>query len=362
MATIKGFSFSFLMFCCINLQAMEFFGVIKDDTVQTIWDKIDREHVGVSNCVMNLHWHLRSAVGSLLSICKGRLMMTPERAKKEMNAIESYISSNDDVDKKDVLQKLIAQHWYVNYLIQALACNTFNELEYVTGETIDTVYNDVDEKISQRLARFKAYNMFFNKSQDWKLIDIIPQVISDIHFTVLYHSHGDVQPDSLKMSSDGKYLQATTTDKLNITQVWEMQTGKTVNELDINVEQWNRGMTYADHSHYEQAALGGYSCSPIERYRVCDKEDNYCAMVAHPYMSIDSEFFPKDVVHNSKAIILFKRPKEVSYLGQKAFDNSYTKIDELKALENSKIINDIQGFPKENLKRVIENRITELTK
>ena len=280
-----------------------------------------------------------------------------------MNKIESYIIAAD-TDKKSVLHKLVTQHWYVNYLMQALVCKKVEELDDITGLTIDKLYDDQlyvdsDENDAKRIASNVVYKLFFDNAIGKKLTAIMPTVLSNIHFTVLYGPHGNINPSSLSMSANGKYLRAT--DDNNNHSIWDMKTGEIINSLQIERIEWISGHKYEDYKHKDKAVLGGYSCLFEERYRVIDNDDNYCAMVTNPYMSIDSEFFPRDIAHNRKAIVLFKRPEVASYLCQKAFDNSYIRFADLVNLSDSKAFKAVEGFPQKNLERIIGNRIQQLT-
>ncbi len=354
---------SFLYIVMLNsfcLFAMKYEDVNKlnsDIYAADIRDIIDRDHLGINEDVC-----FRKLIGVCVSWYKNKLL-TYQKATDEMNKIESYITK--DMDKKSVLQKLVAQHWYVNYLMQALVYKKTEELDDITGLTIDKLYDDElhvdsDDNGAQRIASNGASKLFFGKDINKKLTAIMPTLLSDIHFTVLYGPHGNIEPSSLGMSANGKYLRAT--DDNNIHSIWDMKTGEIINSLQIESIEWVNGHNYVDYEHKNNALLGGYSCIFEERYRVSDKHDNYCAMVTNSYMPIDSEFFPIDVAHNRKAIVLFKRPEVASYLCQKAFDNSYIRVAELVNLSDSKAFKAIEGFPRKNLERIIGNRIGQLIK
>lgn len=344
-----------VMFNSFCLFAMKYDDVSKlnaDTCAADIRDRIDRDHLGVNEDAC-----FRRLSGSLFSWFRNKFL-TYKIATKEMNKIESYIPK--DADKKSVLQKLVAQHWYMNYLMQALVCQKVEELDDITGRTIDRLYSDELYGVSDENGAKKiASKLFFDNAIGKKLIDIMPTVLSNIHFTILYGPHGNINPSSLGMSANGKYLRATDDD--NIHSIWDMKTGEIINSLQIENIEWIRRHKYVDYEHKNNALLGGYSCMFEERYRVIDNDDNYCAMVTNSYMPIDSEFFPIDAAHNRKAIVLFKRPEVASYLCQKAFDNSYIRFAELVQLSGSKAFNAVEGFPQKNLERIISNRIQQLT-
>lgn len=350
MVTIKGFSLHIVMLSFFSLCGMEhadFDKIIDDRCVEDICNTIDRDHLGISENIC-----FKSIMRAGLSWYKNKFL-TYQKAIDEIDKIQNYIPVMND--EKHVLQKLVAQHWYVNYLMQALVYKKIYDFEDVTGSTIDRVC--ATENIAERIALSCAYKSFFCKPLRGKLTAMIPSVVSDIHFTVLYGPHGNLKPSSLAMSSDGIYLRAT--DCNNVDSVWNMETADLVDKSNLSEDtKWTCAYSYEDHYQYKNATFGMY-CTFTERYRVTDKNDNYCAMVSNSCMPIDSEFFPVEVARNPKAIILFKRPKNVSYLCQKAFDNSYLKKEELRKLRDSETIKGIKGFPQKNLEKLINNRIEQ---
>ncbi len=376
MEVIKSFSLCIVLLSSFTIFPMEheclaevgniaienpmFGSVVQDNILQKIWDKIDRDYVKVGDSVMNRYPYLRPLVGSALSLCRA-YCITPEQAKNVLWKIETDVALeiNDKKYGKSILNELAVGHWYVQYLMQVLADRAVCTLEGVTGLNIDALHHNTHEELVQEIAFSKARTTVFDKNLGQKLIDIVPQTISDIHFTVLYHPHGNVNPDSLQMSDDDKYLQAKADN--GVFAVWEMHTGEIIKASQIDVKQWNRVKTsYIDDNHQKRSLFGVYACESVERYRVVDTNDNYCAMMSDAYTSIDSEFLPKEAQNNPQAIIVFKRPQEVSYLCQKAFDNSYTSIKALQTLRDSAAMEAITGFPRKNLKRVIDNRIKAL--
>ncbi len=355
MAAIKSFFLCIVMLSFVSSYAMENTST-KEKFVNVhvinVWNKIDRDHVGVSDCVMNVQWHLRSLVGSCLSMYKG-YRITPQQAAKEWDKIQSYIPPY--IKKESVLEELVERHWYVNYVMQALADQKARELEDITGSNVINKLHDL-KKVDSVVFSY-ACNKFLNKS----LLGMMPENISDIHFIALEHPDGNVNPASLAMSADDKYLRATSNNGTYA--VWEMETATLVDRSNAeeNRAWWKKSDLYADYSHKKQNLFGGYSSVFMERYRVTSNGDQYCAMATNAYMSIDSEFLPVEIARNPKAILLFKKPEAISYFCQKAFDNSYTKSAELSHLRNSTVVKSIQGFPRQNLERVIDNRIKTLT-
>jgi hypothetical protein len=343
-----------LILSSLNLFAMEFVArqqLDVDTCIENVRDQIDENILGITKDSCG-----RSLQVMFLSWYKNR-WLTDTQAMQEMKRIESYIPSNmSDSHRRRVFYTLVTQHWYVDYLDKALMRDKINDLGSVTGLTIDTMNNNTDDSIAQERAHNLARSQFFNALMSKKLTDIMPRVLDDIHFTILYGDN-DIQPNSLVMSADSQYLRATDCTGTHMT--WELKTGDKVNPEKIDlVTQWVRGRMYCD--DYKNSLFGLYDHTFEEQYRVVDKNDNYCAMVTHPDMAINGEFFPKEAAHNRKAIILFKRPQEQSYLCQKAFDNSYMNSVNLVKLDMSKTLENIEGFAKNNLKGRIKNRIKEL--
>lgn len=350
MTIIKSF-----LLCITVLSSFNIFAMRRQLTnLEVVWNKIDKDYVGMSDCALNSQWHLRSFVGSCLSYGHS-FFMTPETAKKELNQILNNIPSSCDSNKEYIVNRLLERHWYVQYLVQCLADQKARELEDITGSNVINRFRN-EKKIDSIVFSY-ACNKFLNKS----LLVMMPENISDIHFIALEHPNGNVNPSSLAMSGDGKYLRATSDNGTHA--VWEMETATLVNGyIPENCISWKKSDIYADYSHKKQNIFGGYSAVFMERYRVISQCDQYCAMPTNAYMAIDPEFLPKEVAHNPRAIILFKKPEATSYFCQEAFDNSYTNSAELIHLLNSNVVQSMKGFPRKNLERVGKNRIEFLAK
>jgi hypothetical protein len=336
--------------------------VIEQLTVETcvenIRDIIDEKHLKIAKDVC-----LRSLQGACISWCRNQYL-TYKKATTEMQQIESYIPSNmQNNNRMRVLDTLVVKHWYVNYLIQALVRQKSNEFENVTGFTIDTLYCGAqscsvrDENIVEKSVSHEAWNVFFDNIEKKRLIDIMPRILDDIHFTVLY-GNSAIKSSSLMISSDSKYVRAT--DDTKSYMIWDTETGETVDSAQIASQNiaWVSGHMYADDR--KNSAFGVYGNTLEEGYRVINTTDTYCAITTHPDMVINGEFFSKAIARNRKAIILFKRPQMVSYLCQKAFNNSYLRSNELLQLSQSDTFKAIEGFPRKNLERFIENRRKKL--
>jgi hypothetical protein len=156
------------------------------------------------------------------------------------------------------------------------------------------------------------------------------------------------------MSTDGNYVRAT--DYNNAHLVWDMKEGKRIflsGEDRKNVA-WARG-----DKHINNPLLGAYSSLYEKGYSVSDDNKNYYATVHNPSVFICLRSLVE--IKDCKAIILSKRLQEkASCFCQRAFANSYKNREELIALRDSKSINAIEGFIKNNLNKLIENRIDQL--
>jgi hypothetical protein len=343
MIMLKRYSLYALMLNSFCLFAMEHAKIVilnVDTCAADIRDKIDRDHLGINKNIC-----FRRIVGSCVSCYKNKLL-TYQKAADEMNKIESYISS-EEVNKKLVLEKLAAHHWYVNYLMQALVCKKIDELEDVKGSTIDALYDFIDESDVEKMVYNEACKKLFLN---------VPHGLWNIHCTVLYGPNGDLQPSSLAMSTDGTYVRAT--DFNNAHLVWDMKEGKRIflsGEDRKNVT-WVHGDNNKNNS-----LLGVYSSDLYEkRYSVSDDNDKYYATVDQPGAFSFLKNSPVEI-KDCKAIILSTRSQEASFFCQQAFANSYKNREELIALRDSKSINAIEGFPKNNINKLIESRIDELT-
>jgi hypothetical protein len=304
--------------------------IVFDTHIKNIAAKIDRDHLKIGACEC---WHLKNLLGSCVSFVKGRFLMTYQQSEAEMNKIVSYIP--EDVNKKNFVKELVATHWYVYYLMHNLVLQKIEELEAVTGSTIDALYNDYrnEKDVIKRIVCDDAYKIFSNKLR--RFTDT--HNLNSIDCIVLYGPHGDLQPSSLAISSDGKYVGAI--DHNNTHLRWDMQTGKRIDPEDAEKKiEWIGANLQPKTIHLD---YDGY-------YDVTDKNERFYAVTTYEGMS-----------DRRKGIVLCKSPQIASDLYQRALENSKT-FGELYALESAKTIKSIEGFPQGNLNRGIENKRTSL--
>jgi len=343
---------SMLSFVSVSMFSMESYNFSTFQVINEIHNKIDEDHLGITKNT----WCKR-VVGSYRSLYKG-YYLTNEQVRDEMELIEGYIPGNN---KELVLEKLEKQHWYVNYLLQASLTSKIKEIENVKGSTVDILYNPTTQEGFKRMVHVRALQKYFDESRIKRsLFCGVPMgKLGDIHWILLYGHQKKIDPTSLCMSYDGKYLQSKDEDNSEKI-IWDMEQGIKTNfsgvESTFNDIQWRKS---------KYAGLG--------RFCVVDKTDNYFAEVythlvdtgengpiRHVWEIGQASNIPVRIEKNEPAVILFTRPKEMSYLCQEAYYNSKHDLQELAALHKSKSFEDIQGYPKNNLEQRIKERIKEL--
>ena len=342
MAIIKRYFLYGLMINSFCLFAMENNPRICVENLRNI---IDEKYLGIDRNT----W-FRGIIGSVLSFyCSSGL--TKQQVEDEMRTIESSIPLED---KELVLKKLAERHWYVNYLIQKLVSAKIEELQKVRGSTIDVLYNPTGENSLKNMVHEESLETFFYDSGIKNSVENIPMgQLGDIHYIVLYGHTRAIDPPSLIMSSDGKYLQST--DDNNNYIVWDMKQGVKVDPLDIE----SQSITWKS----------GYIPDHMKKYYVIiDKTRTYYATSSNSGVGIGENYPPRSLFYvgpsnipvkikrDKPAIILFKLPQKISYFCQEAFNNSVYSQAELTALCQSESINKIEGYPLNNLKRRIEKR------
>jgi len=329
-----------------------------DIYVKDVRDMIDISFLNFNEDAICGFPHLKSLIGFCLSLYKSRFL-TPEQAIRNINSIKAYIMQNVPNElRKCVFKEIVNYHWYAYYLIQTLVNKRIEELEKVKGSTIDALYNpvyaheDVADDDVKEMVYSKAMAKFFVDAGIHNPLDRVPMgLIENMHSVVLYGHTDEICPPSLCMSSDGKYLLSADCNAHEI--VWDMEKGISVNSEKTKYDsiKWTSG--------YWQDS---------KSYCVIDKTDTYYAVSASlryphssPYVYRIKEInkFPSNMQKNGPAIMLFKRPEDVSYLCQKAFENNKNNTQELLALRESKSINSIEGFPQDNLTKLITEQINQ---
>lgn len=314
------------MFNAFYVLPMEYYiNDMHDDlSVETVRDLIDENHLGI-----NSDRCFRSIIGAYSSWRKSS-NLTNEEVIAEMDKIESYIKLED---KERVLKKLDKRHWYVNYLFQTLINAKIEEFKKVKGSTIDALYNFIGENGFKRIVHQKAFKLFFDSSGIesallyFALLHDAIDKSKDIHCINLLGHTNEIHPTSLVISFDNKYLRSTDCENNEI--VWNMQKGVKVDlpREECDSIKWTVGSAYWYNN---------------KQYCVIDSADNYYAY--------------NSKVGDKPAITLCKRPQEISYLCQQAFNNNMYDRSESIILFNSESFTKTEGFPQDNLKRLMEKR------
>ncbi len=358
MISIKRYFLPVLMINSFCLFAMETDLIDVGIEVEQIRDKIDQDHLGMSKDI----W-FRGIRGTCKSLYKS-IGLAQDAIEEEMLKIESYISVN--ADKELVLKKLEQRHRYVGCLLQVLVWAKIAEIEEVKGSTIDKLCMSTDETGFKKIVHAYALQKFFSDRDKHKYVDgsewnwLMSNLSrsNDIHFTVLYEHKSAIQASTLATSSDGKYLQSTDCGGNKI--IWDMQQGVKINNADIQ------------HECLEWVPASWCRDSGTKRHFVLDETENYYATsnitdipqgMVFPYEAVwgvPVANLPVKIKENVPAIVLFKRPQEISYLCHQAFYKSKKSRDELIALRDSKSLAAIEGFPQKNLKNRIENSINKI--
>ena len=349
MTAMKKYFLYVFMLNSLCLNAMDNNSAGIDLYIEEICDTIDKNHLKLD--YRKNSW-FKPIVGAIYSYYKSHFL-NKEIATAEIETIESYIPSH--INKADALNGLVEKHWYVDYLMQLLLKEKLDELEQVTGSTIDALYKpdftndntDIKEIIYQT-----ASTTFFSASGIYKPIYYIPNRNNDIHYTVLYGHIHEINPHSLIMSSDGNYLRTKDYNKQSI--IWDTKNGiqTTLNK--------NKKITWRSGSY---------------RDFTMDINKNYCAISinnsgiatgeGHSPSSLEEMERPGKlrvkVDYRKPAIVLYKCPEEISHLCQNAFYKSKNDLAELTALLNSNSMQAIEGFPRKNLQKLIASRVSQLS-
>lgn len=94
MTSIQSFSLFIIMLNFISSYAMDHSDTMDNSEIYqkfvnvqfaNIWNKIDKDHVGVSDCIMDVQWHLKPFVSSCLSMYKGYRLT---QNKQQKNGIQ----------------------------------------------------------------------------------------------------------------------------------------------------------------------------------------------------------------------------------------------------------------------------------
>jgi hypothetical protein len=309
-------------------------------------EKIDTETKRLSTIIDQ---HLLSAYPDSFSLVRSfynycdAISITDQQAEEELSRIEADISGG--VDKESVLQRLAQEHWYVGCLMDVLVKKKIAEFNEAIGSTIDELYYAIFDVLYHNADKSNVKNFAYKRIFEHLLNEIdnadglVPEELRGLCFTVLKADH--MEPSSLAMSTDGRYLRATDHNKVDV--VWNTESGNITTCL---VSEKPQGIEWIP-AEKDSGLWGLYE---KETYSVATQ--NYYATVKN--------VCTLDDVYESRVITLSKRPDLALYVYQKAFKNSQNNVQELIALRDAKYIGDINGFPKDNFKQLVAKRINQL--
>ena len=126
---------------------------------EIVRNKVDYNHLGIGKTTC-----FRPIIGSYLSYYK-TILLPKEKVAAEMKRIQTYIPSNDH--RKAVLLMAAREHWYVNYLMQALIIEKVKKIHSAKGTTIDKLcFPDFTSDINgmNEIIHKLAYAAFFENS------------------------------------------------------------------------------------------------------------------------------------------------------------------------------------------------------
>lgn len=229
MVTVKRYFLYGLMFNSFCLVAMEVKTFADENainlSVQKVRDQIDSKHLKIDKNVC-----FRRIIGSVYSFMQSSFLPM-DQVTAEMKKIESYISF--DADRESVLKKLVARHWYVDYLMRVLIEKKIEDLNQVKGSSIDALYSCSDESVVKKVVHNCALETFFSRSGIRDQLEDSPRDwLNDIHCTILSVTTHQIELSSLIMSSDSTYLRAT--DYCDNETVWDMKNGVKVKLPDAD--------------------------------------------------------------------------------------------------------------------------------
>jgi hypothetical protein len=125
--------------------------------VQQVCRRVDEKYFGYipKNCCG------KSIIMPVASLYESSFVPT-EKVTRRMNKIRSFAVSG--VDKDTVLEKVIAEHWYVYRLMNILVKKECASFEGVKGSTIDEFHKPTDFQGLDKMVHERAYRAFFDCS------------------------------------------------------------------------------------------------------------------------------------------------------------------------------------------------------
>jgi hypothetical protein len=313
---------------------------------EIIRDKIDQDILGI-----NTESYLRRAIGTYYSRQKNGSLTTQQEVVDTVDAIGSYFSTSGESDS--TVSWLYHKHSLFAYLTNRLIEHEVNYLKSVQGKSLDTMLSKerkvcASESIN-KYVKEKALRQYSWQKQgrtDWLPAITFNEKEKDIHFAPLFgHSDNfDIGADGLLMSSDSKYLRCRHGGN---TTVWNMETAQVIDSAEIE-----------KYTAWTRLDEGNHHC---RRQRVLDKNGKYLATpgMALAFGNWSTRAIENSVKENCKfpVIMLFVRPTVESLLSQDALINSNDNEEELKALQNSQLVNDLEGLPAVNIKALIAEEL-----
>lgn len=350
--TIKKYFLYILLCNSINFFAME----LDNQTTKIITQQANIIHAEIDKKCLGIDQDSRfktftHAVLSYYQTSRLSYEQVIQKIKDVENCItENIATTNLTSDMTDkIFEKLSNTHWYVNYLAAAYIQEQLKNFETVTCSTIDQLLYPKftnDPYGTKKMFHQKASTLF---AETFKLTDklwrITYQTFGKIHYTVLYGHKTDIDPNSITISKNNKYLK--TTDKNNITITWDIKEGRQI-KLQQDIEwQSNNDLKYSP------------SC-------IIDTTDTYAAccingkgfsgkFTAAKPAEIGIVPIPIEFEKDKPAVVLFRRPTLASYLCQELSDNNKNDKTQLAILKNTQSFKSIEGFPRKKLEQ--DNRI-----
>jgi hypothetical protein len=306
--------------------------VFEKELIEAIHRRIDLRHLNVSKYDFG-----KSLIGLLVSYYK-TINISPEKATEELNTILSYIPTHCTQHTENIVRKLIKKHAYVNFLVHVLMQEEFQKFDEVKGSTIDQLFNPGttnDTSVIQEIVSEDARKFFFNNFKNNNELELPHRDFADIHFTVFYGHTNKIDPYSLQISSPSTYLRAK--DKTGNKIIWLIATGE---QVELSKES-------SKQIQWASAEIPAY----MQPCAVDTKNKYYATACATWFTHLVK------VKKDKPAVVVYQHPKKISYLAQRAYENSQNNRDELIALQNSQTVKAIEGCPGKNLENLIKERI-----
>lgn len=339
--------------CSLLLNSINFFAMKSDSITKQINQQAKVIHAEIDKKILGIDSdsYFKATIESLKSYYHTSYL-SDEQIIEKMQKVENCITENIKTTNLTndmtymILEKLSNTHLYVGYLVQAYIQKYIKNFANVTCSTLDQLLYPKfanDPYGTKKMFHQKASTLFaetFNLND--KLWKITYQTFGNIHYTVLYGHKVDIDPNSMTISKNNKYLK--TTDKNHITITWNIKEGKQI-KLQQEIEwQSNNDLKYTPDciidttNTYAACCINGRGFS-FEKFTAAKPTD--IGIISIPII------FEK----NESVIVLFKRPTLASYLCQELFDNNKNDKLQLAILRNTQSFKSIEGFPRKRLEQ-----------